>query len=59
MPWFDPRIQLLVEELSREPAPLGGHLRGLRLELGLRQKDVAVRIGVTTSTIWNREHGWT
>jgi len=33
-------------------------LRRRRLELGLYQKDVAVQIGVTTSTIWNWEHGW-
>jgi DNA-binding XRE family transcriptional regulator len=25
----------------------------------LYQKDVAVQIGVTSSTIWNWEHGWT
>jgi transcriptional regulator with XRE-family HTH domain len=34
-------------------------LRRRRLELGLHQKDVAARLGVTTSTIWNWEHGWT
>jgi len=34
-------------------------LRRRRLELGLYQKDVAVQIGVTASTIWNWEHGWT
>jgi transcriptional regulator with XRE-family HTH domain len=46
-------------ELSKEPATLGDHLRRRRLELGLYQKDVAAEIGVTASTIWNWEHGWT
>lgn len=46
-------------ELTQKPATLGDHLRFRRLELGLYQKDVAVQIGVTTSTIWNWEHGWT
>ena len=46
-------------ELSQEPVTLGDHLRRRRLELGLYQKDVAAQIGVTTSTIWNWEHGWT
>jgi transcriptional regulator with XRE-family HTH domain len=45
-------------ELTQEPVTLGDHLRRRRLELGLYQKDVAVKIGVTTSTIWNWEHGW-
>jgi transcriptional regulator with XRE-family HTH domain len=35
------------------------YLRRRRIELGLYQKDVAARLGVTTSTIWNWEHGWT
>ncbi len=43
----------------QDPVTLGDHLRRRRLELGLYQKDVAVQIGVTTSTIWNWEHGWT
>ena len=33
-------------------------MRRRRLELGLYQKDVAAQIGVTTSTIWNWENGW-
>ncbi|GAB4164481.1 MAG: hypothetical protein Kow00100_01920 [Geothermobacteraceae bacterium] len=45
--------------ISKEPVRLGDHLRRRRLELGLYQKDVAIQIGVTTSTIWNWEHGWT
>lgn len=47
------------EELVKEPVTLGDHLRRRRLELGLYQKDVAIQIGVTASTIWNWEHGWT
>ncbi len=47
------------KELTTEPVTLGDHLRRRRLELGLYQKDVAVQIGVTTSSIWNWEHGWT
>ena len=46
------------EELVKEPVTLGDHLRRRRLELGLYQKNVAVQIGVTTSTIWNWENGW-
>jgi len=48
----------LPEDLVKEPVTLGDHLRRRRLELGLYQKDVAAQIGVTTSTIWNWEHGW-
>ncbi|MEE4254333.1 MAG: helix-turn-helix transcriptional regulator [Desulfuromusa sp.] len=33
-------------------------MRRRRLELGLYQKDVAAQIGVTTSSIWNWENGW-
>jgi transcriptional regulator with XRE-family HTH domain len=45
-------------EFSGEPVTLGDHLRRRRLELGLYQKDIAEQIGVTASTIWNWEHGW-
>jgi DNA-binding XRE family transcriptional regulator len=48
-----------LPEFAQEPATLGDHLRRRRLELGLYQKDVAAQIGVTVSTIWNWEHGWT
>ncbi len=44
--------------ISKGPVTLGDHLRRRRLELGLYQKHVAVQIGVTTSTIWNWENGW-
>jgi len=42
---------------SQEPVTLGDHLRRRRLELQLRQKDVAAKLSVTTSTTWNWEHG--
>jgi len=45
-------------ELTQEPVTLGDHLRRRRIELGLYQKDVAVQIGVTASTIWNWENAW-
>ncbi len=48
-----------LPEFAQEPVTLGDHLRRRRRELGLYQKDVAAQIGVTTSTIWNWEHGWT
>jgi transcriptional regulator with XRE-family HTH domain len=43
----------------KEPLTLGDHLQRRRLELGLYQKDFAAKIGVTPSTVWNWEHGWT
>ena len=46
------------EELVKKPVTLGDHLRRRRLELGLYQKDVALQIGVTASTVWNWENGW-
>lgn len=52
-------IPLEIQSLVKEPVTLGDHLRRRRLELGLYQKDVAIQIGVTASTIWNWEHGWT
>jgi len=48
----------LPKEFTEEPVTLGDHLRRRRFELGLYQKDVAVQIGVTTSTIWNWENNW-
>jgi transcriptional regulator with XRE-family HTH domain len=44
--------------LARKSVTLGHHLRRRRLELGLYQKDVALQIGVTASTVWNWENGW-
>jgi len=44
------------KELTEDPVTLGDHLRRRRFELGLYQKDVAVKIGVTTSTLWNWEN---
>jgi DNA-binding XRE family transcriptional regulator len=46
-----------ILELLTAPVTLGDHLRRRRLELGLHQKDVAKIIGVTTSSVWNWEHG--
>ena len=45
-----------LEEITREPATLGDHLRRRRIELGLYQKDVAARLDVTTPTVWNWEN---
>jgi len=53
-----PSKKQLSEELVKEPVTLGDHLRRRRLKLGLYQKDVAIQIGVTASTIWNWENGW-
>ena len=39
------------------PQTVGEHIRKRRLDLGLKQNDVAEIIGVTESTIWNWEHG--
>jgi len=49
----------LLPEFDQEPVSLGDHFRRRRIELGLYQKEVAARLRVTTSTIWNWEHGWT
>ncbi len=51
-----PLIIQPLEELSRKPVTLSEHLRRRRIELGLYQKDVAARFGVTTSTVWNWEN---
>ena len=49
---------------GRKPCPkgypaqlntLGDHMRKRRLDLGLLQREVAEKIGVTESTIWNWE----
>jgi len=48
-----------LPEFDKEPVTLGDHLRRRRIELGLYQKEVAVRLGVTATTVWNWEHGWT
>ena len=39
------------------PRTLGEHVRKRRFDLGLLQAQVAERIGVTASTVWNWEHG--
>lgn len=35
---------------------LGDHLRKKRMDLSLTQAEVAVRLGVTESSVWNWEH---
>ena len=60
---FKVKIPLTItplEEFTYKPVTvtLGDHLRRRRIELGLFQKDVATKLGVTASTIWNWEHGW-
>nr|WP_245555027.1 helix-turn-helix transcriptional regulator [Geopsychrobacter electrodiphilus] len=45
-----------LEEFICEPVTLGDHLRRRRIELGLYQKDVAARLGVTAPTVWNWEN---
>ncbi len=51
-----PLIIPLLEEFTRAPVTLGDHLRRRRIKLGLYQKDVAARLGVTTPTVWNWEN---
>lgn len=42
---------------AREPQTLAEHLKARRLELGLRQRDVADRLGVGANTVLNWEYG--
>ncbi len=35
---------------------LGDHIRKRRLDLGLEQQQVAARLGVSESTVWNWEN---
>ncbi|MCF6265692.1 MAG: helix-turn-helix domain-containing protein [Desulfuromusa sp.] len=51
-----PLIVLSLEEFTREPVTLADHLRRRRIELDLYQKEVAAKLDVTTSTIWNWEN---
>ncbi|MBL8311197.1 MAG: YifB family Mg chelatase-like AAA ATPase [Burkholderiales bacterium] len=56
------RVRLKVVRnlaFSRNPQTVGEHLRKKRIELGLRQIDVAERIGVAEWTIINWERGTT
>ena len=53
-------FQLTCQKPSSLPYPaqlntLGDHIRKQRLDLGLTQRQVAHRLGVTESTIWNWE----
>ena len=51
-----PLIIPVFVEITRKPITLGDHLRQRRIELELYQKDVAAKLGVTTSTVWNWEN---
>ena len=51
-----PLIIPQLAELTRKPVTLGNHLHRRRIELGLYHKDVAAKLGVTTSTVWNWEN---
>ena len=42
-----PLIKQTPKELTEDPVTLGDHLRRRRFELGLHQKDIVARIGVT------------
>ncbi len=44
-------------DYPRELRTIGDHLRKRRLDLSLRQRDVAARIGVDTTTVTNWELG--
>jgi DNA-binding XRE family transcriptional regulator len=52
-----PRPILPPKGYPLKPVSLGDHLRKKRLDLGLYQAQVAERIGVTKSTVYNWEHG--
>ena len=40
-----------------QPKTIKEHLRKHRMEIGMLQKEVAVKIGVTESSVWNWERG--
>lgn len=41
----------------QELLTIGDHIRKKRMDLGLLQREVAAKIGVAESTVWNWEHG--
>jgi len=51
-----PRPFLPPKGYPVEPLTIGDHIRKRRLDLGLKQAEVARQIGVTESTVWNWEH---
>jgi len=51
-----PLIIQQLEEFIRKPVTLGDHLRRRRLKLKMYQKEVAAKLNVTTSTVWNWEN---
>jgi site-specific DNA recombinase len=46
-----------VVRIPKQPQTVGDHIRRRRLALKLMQSDVAERLGVTESSIWNWESG--
>jgi site-specific DNA recombinase len=46
-----------VIRIPKQPQTVGDHIRRRRLVLKLLQRDVAARLGVTESSIWNWEAG--
>ena len=60
LPFLKVRLKALKNlGFSRNPTTVGEHLRRRRLELGLRQSDLAARFGVVEWTIINWERGTT
>lgn len=51
-----PRNQALPRGYPKEPKTLGEHIRRRRLDLGLRQRDLAAQLGVREETLamWER-----
>ncbi len=61
---FLPFVKLCLRTERPKPYPLhpsslGEHLIKRRMEAGLYQREVAVRLGVTLHTVLNWEKGWT
>ena len=50
-------VSIYQEGYPSQPKTLGEHVRKRRMELGLYQGEVAKRIGVAESSVWNWEHG--
>jgi transcriptional regulator with XRE-family HTH domain len=50
---------LRSKDYSETPQTLGGHLKKRRRQLGLLQREAAIRLGVSTETVVNWENGRT
>ncbi|MBU5639085.1 helix-turn-helix domain-containing protein [Geomonas sp. Red69] len=48
---------MLPDRYIEAPQTLGQHIRKRRTDLGLLQRETAIRIGVKKDTIYNWEHG--